>query len=285
MINTEKGIILIATGSPMYGRLAYNLAVTIKAVEKIPVIVLTNGAALNHLSDERKRVFDEIIQIPEQAFAAKLNVYDYSPFDETIYLDADMVWLPKKTPTEFFNEMKPLNFAAITEGFYDYETGTETNSAHYHFWCNPIEAKEKYGLEGMFYQWRSELMYFRKCDEVKAMFDMAREIQATPKVEYKKFGTFVPDELGINIAACKLGIHPHVRNWRPAYWHRLHGEGKPLHQIMNECYLMSVGGNFATGIMKLCYNKVVSAAHKKLGLQYLFPLQSKRSTIPERQKM
>jgi hypothetical protein len=128
-------------------------------------------------------------------------------------------------------------------------------------------------------------MYFKKCEETRQLFELARCIQSDPLVTYKQFGTHVPDELGLNIAACKYGIHPHVRNWRPAYWHRLHGEGKPLHQIMDECWLMSVGGNFATGLMKLCYNKVAMAAHKKLGLQYLFPLQSKRSTIPERQKM
>lgn len=280
-----NGIIIVATGSPMYGRLAYNLAVTIKAVENFPVALLCSGAGMNHISKDQQEVFDYITIVPEHAYAAKLKAYDYSPFENTLYLDADMAWLPKRKPSDLFRELKDIKFAAITEGFYDYDTGKEENSTHYHFWCNPIGAKEAYGLTGILYQWRSEVMYFKKCPEVKALFDMAAKVHADPKVEYQKFGGAVPDEIGINIAACKHGIHPHVRRWKPAYWHRLHGHGASLQDIVNEYYLLSVGGSFASSAVRRCYDTVVRAAHNKLGLQFLFNLRSKRDTIKERSKM
>lgn len=280
-----KGILIVATGAPFYGRMAYNLAVTIKAVENIPVAVLWNGNAMNHLSQRQRGVFDHIIPIDTSSFAAKLSLFDNSPFDHTLYLDADMAWLPKKKPSDLFKELEGVPFTSITEGYYDYETGEDHSNNMYHFWCNPIEAKEKYNLAGRFYQWRSEVIYFEKTKEVKRIFDDAKKIYARPKVNAKMFAGHIPDELALNIAACKNEAHPHKYKWLPAYWHRLHGEGRSLGAIAEMHYLLSVGGNYASGIMKTSYNNVCMAAHRKLGLQYVFTLQSKKSVMPDRIKM
>jgi hypothetical protein len=279
-----KGILLIATGAPFYGRMAYNLAVTIKAVEDIPITVLHNGYGLSHLSTKQRSIFDNIVDIPVDSFAAKLCLYDYSPYDKTLYLDADMAWMPTRYPSDLFDSLN-ADFTGITEGYYDYETGEDKGSNMYHYWCNPLEAKEKYKLSGKYYQWRSEVIFFKKSPTAKKLFEEAKKIYAKPKVEGKKFAGHIPDELAINIAACKLGVEPHQFKWTPAYWHRLHGEGKSLPEIAQNNYLMSVGGNYASGVMKDCYNRVCKAAHNKLGLQYLFTLQSKKAVLTERLKM
>lgn len=279
----EKGIVLIATGAPFYGRMAYNLAVTLKAAEDIPVTVLHNGHALSHLSDKQKQIFDEIKEIETASFAAKLTLYDHSPYERTLYFDADMVWLPHKLPSDLFKELEGVVFTSITEGYYDYTEAKSYANNMYHFWADPNEAAEKWGLQGKFYQWRSEVMYFER--SAGELFNLAKDVYKDPRVVVKKFAGHTPDELAINIAASKLGIEPHVYKWKPAYWHRLHGEGQPLAAIMYSYYLMSVGGNFASALMKTCYNNVCMAAHRKLGLQYLFTLQSKKSVMPDRVKM
>ena len=279
----NRGIILIATGAAFYGRMAYNLAVTIKSAEDIPITVLHNGAGLSHLSVEQKEIFNTIIEIPVSSFAAKLCLADYSPYDYTLYFDSDMLWLNSHTPTHLFDELKDVMFTSITEGFYDYGTGQDYGNKMYHYWCDPLEAQKVYNLSGKFYQWRSEVMYFNK--DAKAMFDDAKKIYADPKVNVKQFVNQVPDELAINIACSKAGIEPHEYKWIPAYWHRLHGEGMQLPGIMRAYYLLSVGGNFASTVMKTCYNNVCKAAHNKLGLQYLFTLQSKKAVMPDRIKM
>lgn len=278
-----KGIILIATGAPFYGRMAYNLAVTIKAAEDIPVMVLHNGQGLAHLSQKQLDIFDEVKEIETQSFAAKLTLYDHSPFDQTLYFDADMVWLPERTPSQLFKELEGVPFTSITEGYYDYETQENNGNPMYHFWADPLQAADKWGLSGRFYQWRSEVIYFSK--DAGPMFDLAKQVYKEPRVIVKQFAGHTPDELAINIAASKLGIEPHVYKWKPAYWHRLHGEGKTLPDIMHNYYLLSVGGNFASAVMKTCYNNVCKAAHRKLGLQYLFVLYSKKSVMPDRIKM
>lgn len=278
-----KGIILLATGAPFYGRMAYNLAVTIKATEDIPVTVLHKGAGISHLSAKQLSIFDSIIEITDESFAAKLCLLDYSPYDRTLYFDSDMVWLPNKKPSDLFAELEGIVFTSITEGHFDYDENKDFGNAMYHYWCNPQEARVNHGLTGNFYQWRSEVMYFTK--DAKEMFDLAKSIYANPEVNVKNFAGHTPDELAINIAACKLGIKPHVYKWKPAYWHRLHGEGKSLPAIMEGYYLMSAGGNFASTQMKTCYNNVCKAAHRKLGLQYLFTLESKKAVMRDRIKM
>lgn len=278
-----RGVILIATGAPFYGRMAYNLAVSLKAAEDISVTVLHNGTGLSHLSAKQLMIFDNIKEIETKAFAAKLTLFDHSPYEQTLYFDADMVWLPNKKPSQLFDELKDVVFTSITEGHYDYATNENLGNGMYHFWADPLEAADKWGLSGKFYQWRSEVMYFSK--DAGEFFDLAKKVYNNPLVKVKQFAGHTPDELAINIAASKLGIEPHVYKWKPAYWHRLHGEGKRLPEIMQSYYLMSVGGNFASGTMKTCYNNVSMAAHRKLGLQYLFTLESKKSVMPDRIKM
>lgn len=280
-----NGIVIITTGAPFYGRMAYNLAVTIKSAEDFPVTVLHNGSALNHLSERQKKIFDSIIEIDTQSFAAKLTLYENSPYENTLYLDADMLWLPYKKPSDLFKELESVTFTGITEGWFDYETAEDKGNLMYHYWCNPNEAKEKYKLSGKYYQWRSEVLYFKKSSIARKIFEDAKKIYAKPKMEAKKFAGHIPDELAINISTCKHGVEPHVVKWKPAYWHRLHGEGRGLAEIARDYYLLSVGGNYASGVMKDCYNRVCKAAHNKLGLQYLFTLQSKKAVLPERAKM
>lgn len=279
----NRGIILVATGAPFYGRMAYNFAVSVKAVEGIPITVLYNGSGLAHLSAKQLSIFDKRIEIEPSGFSAKLCLMDYTPYDQTLYCDADMVWLPKQKPSQLFDELKGISFTSITEGYYDYETSTDYGNKMYHFWTDPIQAKDIHKLSGKFYQWRSEVMYFEK--SAAPLFKKAKKIYANPKVTVKQFAGHTPDELALNIAASILGIEPHEYKWTPAYWHRLHGEGKQLPEIMQKYYLLSVGGNFASGTMKTCYNNVCKAAHNKLGLQYLFTLQSKKSVMPDRIKM
>jgi hypothetical protein len=278
-----KGIIMVAQGAPFYGRMAYNLAVTIKANENIPICVLHGGNGLSHLSEKQKGIFDHIIEIKSTAFGAKLTLCDYTPFGQTLYLDCDMAWMPGKLPSDIFKELETVTFTSITEGFYDLDNNKDEGNPMYHYWCSPQEAKLKYKLTGKFYQWRSEIMYFTK--DAKKLFDLAKKIYASPKIGVKSFAGQLPDEMAINIAACSLGIEPHLYKWKPAYWHRLHGEGKSLPDIMYQYYLMSMGGNFASNTMKTCYNNICKAAHRKLGLQYLFLPDSKKSVLPERLKI
>jgi hypothetical protein len=276
----KRGIILFACGHAYYGRLSYNFAVSVKAVDPtFPVVVVHSENSLSHLSDDKRAIFDQMILLPGgTGFGVKLQLDLLSPFEETLYCDVDMAWMPKRNPNELFDELKDIDFTSITEGH------TGEPSPKYYFWADPDEIRKKYGIEGKIYQWRSEVMYFKKTEKVKELFTLARAVHTSPGLDSViKFGSQVPDELGLIIATASLGIEPHVYKWCPALWPRLHGNnyGQDLY---DKYYLLSCGGNYATGDIKKIYNNILRAACSKLKTQHVFPLQDKKSLLPDRAK-
>jgi hypothetical protein len=276
-----RGILIFAIKHPYYGRYAYNLAVTIKAVENIPIAVVYDDSSMNHLSGDQLKVFDKRIHAPESIqknCGAKLWAYEMTPFEHTLVLDADMLWLPKKKPSELLDILEGSPFTAITEGCTDHPT------SHYFFWAEVDEIRAKYGVDKI-YQWRTEVMYFEKGKKAKKLFDDARAIHANPNLKVKTFAEGIPDELAINIAAAIGDIHPHADRWQPSYWPQLFQNRVPEPATLyRDYYLLSVGGNHTTENVKLFYNRLVKAQAPKIGQGHCFPVQSKHSFLTERRK-
>lgn len=275
----KKGIILIATGHANYGNMAYNLALTIKKVEQMPIAIIYEGSSLSHLNENQKKIFDFIIELPEtfrQGFGTKLHLDQLTPFDKTLFLDVDMLWLGRK-PSELIDSLEGIGFTCITEGNSD-----EINHKYY-FWADPEEIKTAYQVKKV-WQIRSEVMYFEKGTKI---FKKARELKPESKLKtIRKFGDKIPDELYFNIALALLELDPHQPRWIPAYWSRLHGEVMPkLSDLFKEYYLLSFGSNAASPIMKKTYDNVMTVATNKLGLPYLFKLKSKKEWAPGRLKI
>lgn len=283
------GIIIIATHHPYYGRMAYNLACSIKAVENIAVAVVTDKTGIAHLGAHQRNIFDHIIDLPEHissGFEPKLYAYELSPFDKTLLLDADMLWLHKRTPSELFASLAGHQYTGITEG---YSIGDdETNIRQdYYYWADLKEVKEVYNLhDKKIYQWRSEVMYFERSEKVESFFKTAQQIYKNPQLNtIRKFGDKIPDELAINISAAIHDIEPHKVKWIPAYWHKLNKDLVPEpHEIFNY-YLVSFGSHWSYPSVKKLYDKVASVAMRKLNRQHVFSLHSKKEFLPERIKM
>lgn len=277
----EQGIVVVATGHAQYGRMAWNLAVSIKAVENFPVAVLYSGVALGHLTEKQLKVFDH--KIPMDVVAgcgAKLSTYQYSPFKKTLVLDADMLWLPRKKPSELFTELDGVQFTGITEGDSDNPAG------HYFFWANIDEIREQYKITGKVFQWRTEVMYFERSKAITSVFRDAIKIHKKPNLKTnKQFAGGVSDELAINIACAIHEVEPHVIKWQPSYWPKLHrGEVLPADQLYSKYYVFSAGGNSAPLTTQEFYNRLMKAQAPKIGQVHIFALQSKFSFLKEREK-
>jgi hypothetical protein len=286
----ERGIMLIVYGHPYYGRMAYNLACTIKSVEDFPVAVAHAGRALSHLGEDQVSIFDEVITLPPayaNGFAPKLYLNELSPFKHTLFLDADMAWLPYRTPSELFDKLKDVDYTGITEGFFDYESQEDQTNPMYYYWADLKEIKEAYKItSGRLYQWRTEVIYFKKTAGTKKFFEKAQKIYKDPKLKtVRQFGETVPDELAINISANINGIEPHARKWTPAYWHRLHNNRVPTIAELRAWYAVGFGGNYAGGSLIKLYDNIVAVAMRKLGRQHVFTLHPKKSFLVERIKM
>lgn len=276
-----KGILIFAIGHPYYGRYAFNLAVTIKAVENVPIALVHNNSSISHLDESQRGIFDKLIYADlKPNCSAKLHAYGLSPFEKTLVLDADMIWLPVHKPSELLDQLNGVEFTAITEG------STDQPSAHYFFWAEVDEIRQKFGITGTIHQWRTEVMYFEKSEKVADMFEDAIRINNNHGLAYvKEFAEGIPDELSINIAAAKHEIQPHKLNWQPSYWPQMHQNTIPqADTLYREYYLLSAGGNYNTDNTKKLYNNIVKAQSPKLGLSFAYGLQSKHSFLTERRK-
>ena len=93
----NTGILLVCAGHVYYARLAYNLLVSLRHHDKdIPVSILVSGDGFGYLDPEQQKQFTNVIPIPmgDDPYKVKLHLDEYTPYDNTLFLDVDMVWCP-----------------------------------------------------------------------------------------------------------------------------------------------------------------------------------------------
>lgn len=293
MLKQETGILLLAIGHPYYGRMAYNLAMSIKALEPFAHITLvyTEGA-IAHLNKRNLSIlFNNMMPIDdtEQPFGIKLKLNELTPYERTLYIDVDTLWINKHGPSKLFEQLKGTPFTGITEGFHDYKDPTKSDpSKHYFFWADLEEIRNIYILDDQkIYQWRSEFIYFENGELTEKLFGFSRNVYADPHLKtIKKFADHIPDELAINIGAAMTGIHPHQYKWTPSYWDKLYGGNMPpIDELQHRYYIISCGSNASFGALKRTYDRVTAASAYRLKLQHVFPLVSKKEMLINRQLM
>lgn len=291
-MNTTRGVVIVAIGHPFYGRMVFNLAKTIKAVDRTcPIQIICDGTALDHVSSRETWVFDHVTYTNDQnGFKIKLHVDELSVFDEFILMDADCAWVSNKSPIELIKALAIAHeFSAITEGMHNYDQPAASDySKKYLFWADLAEMQQQYDLSGVMYQWRTEFMFVKKGELVSDLFGSARYVYAHAHAltSMKLFANHVPDELAINIAACVHGVHPHTYKWQPTFWHRIAGEnGLQIEELQAKYYALSCGSNVTSSQAKRLYDRIVKAASGRLGLGHVFPMIDKRQMMPHRQLM
>ena len=96
-----KGFLLLALGAPEYGQWARNMAASIKYHNDLPITLVHDGRAITGIQlDEviRHRLFDtiKVMDVADYQlngrFApgfAKTNLYKYTDYERTIYVDVD----------------------------------------------------------------------------------------------------------------------------------------------------------------------------------------------------
>lgn len=84
----RRGILTLATGQLHYIELAKNLGRSLKMNgPKLPTAIITDS-----IDPEIKDIFDIIIPADnsfKNIILDKLNIYEYTPFEETMFIDAD----------------------------------------------------------------------------------------------------------------------------------------------------------------------------------------------------
>jgi hypothetical protein len=290
-MKTNRGIVLIVLGDPFYGRMAFNLLLGLKHTEpEMPVTLIHDSGAITHLRPSQRKMFNAMVPCsPEhymlngkmQYYMPKLHLYELSPYKETIFLDADMLWLPRKKPSQLFDELAAVDFAMINEGYVSMNGADKFSNQKYTFWVDPNKIKEAYPdnknvQSGKLFQYRSEFIYFRKNKESKKLFTLAQKIYRNPKALPVKMGEKIPDEYAFNIAGLLLGIEPHEFNYCPVYWEFLHGRLRLTEsELYNRYYGYSMGGSMNIDRQKNFYNELVKYYSMHAHLQNTFRWENK----------
>ena len=288
----SKGVVILALGHVNYGNYAMQLARSIKAVDECNITLLYNHTAIGHIKD-LFTVFDTAIEVPREYYItnglpdyvkAKTYLYELSPYEETIYIDADVIWLPQRKISDLFNNLSDIDIIIGNRGK---ESLKEAKKGFIH-WADPSDIIHVYGSEGNIYNLSSEFMYFKKCDKVEVFFNLAIIAYLNPKIKFKKFAHHLPDELAFIIAMIQTQIEffsPYI----PFYWEQFEVKStrktKPIFEIYKEYYGYSMGGNTNTKNQEQIYNNIANISNKKFKVNGYFPAKSKKNWLVERKDL
>lgn len=292
----KKGILIYAIGHLNYYRMAEVLAASLivngAREEGINVgLICDNESNLVH-----PELFDVIIHLPADKFTingkivfnhATILVYDLSPFETTIKLDADMVWLNGRKPADLFKNLEDVDLTFENTGFDELKNADRKRSV----WAPPQEIQKAYDFTGeeKIYTIFGEFVYFTRSAENRAFFKRVKGIYHRPKVESASFsnGTFT-DELAFQIAIMQTEKYPHQDHFTPVlnlFLGYNQYRDKYAYQLPENFYAYSIGGNITPTWQRNQYNILASHYYSKLGLQNPFQATDKRRFLPERIKL
>jgi hypothetical protein len=296
----NRGILLIALGNAYYGRLAANLAASLRVTSPdLPIHLVWGQDALSRLTKEELALFHSTQECPKEYCTVKRNgvektvyikpkvhAYDLSPFDETILLDVDTVACPKLTYQSLFDDLAALNLDFTMECRTRMNLREVTDDTYY-LWGNPKELMAAHGLtEGWLYGLHSEFIYWKRGAVAAKLFKEAVKAFNNPKVKTTVFNGDIPDEIAFAVAMIKCSVYPHQVPYKPIYWFLTDNKsGSSLRYVHEKHYGYSVGGNATPEGVVRNYNRMASAYYGRLGMRHPYRLQQKRVVIPLRKVM
>jgi len=285
----KEGVLLTVWGSANWGKYLMQLVASIKfSNPNLPITVAHTGGAMSHIYgryDEFKKHIN-LIEIPEKMYWCK-DHYDYlkikthlnelSPYKKTLYLDTDMIALPKgKTLHSLINSFED-KLVIQNRGCMNIKEVTETPA----LWADVGEIKENYNIkEGVYYNLASEFIYFEKCKEVTKFFKDAQKIYENPKVSFKRFSGGMPDELALSISLLKNNIQL-KSPFLPVYWEASERKNLKQHELYDNYYAYSIGGNLPAQGMDKMYDNLARFFTNWSGIPF-FPYSPKRRWVKDR---
>ena len=189
-----KGLITIAIGKKYVKQAIYLSKSCVLNTPEITRAVITN------LPDLLKEYYNIVIpwNNEDDPFSIKTRLYEFSPFDYSLFLDADS--LVYNNIEEYWNylEEKPYIYegAKLTEGF----------------WYFDIEKTRHLIQTEWIPKFNSGMLLFKKCEEAKNIFDIAYYYFLNHKKEGLEIpffrGNHYPDEPSFAVSLAKNNIEP-----------------------------------------------------------------------------
>jgi hypothetical protein len=162
-----QGYIILACDDNKYRDMAINLARSLRVFDPCRPVCLIHDNKID-ITEECRRLFHDFVLIEKNpefvGVMNKVRLYDLTPYDQTMYLDADMLL------------MRPNMFAywELLNGQYFNMTGDKCVTGHWYS-RDVAEIVRKFKLPYMVMM-NSGVFYFEKSIRAKRVFDRAIEL-------------------------------------------------------------------------------------------------------------
>jgi hypothetical protein len=209
-----KGILLVAFGSKGYAYFAHNLAYSIKHNNSSVRVHLLHDGCIKYLQSDRLDCFDttSLIEADDLYTDGRLDpgklktrLYDYLPYDNTLYLDVDAVAL---------TDLSPVLDAMASDGRYYITSvqgkGKQDEVIPYSYWASNADIIKFFGLkaEDEIVAIQSSWAFMKKTGGKKFFTDVKKYYdKGFPKDKLQvTWGGLMPDELIYSGCISKHGI-------------------------------------------------------------------------------
>jgi hypothetical protein len=227
----SQGVVFLALGDRIYGRMAFNACLSIKAnCPHLKTAILYEESAVVDLKPAHWRMFDTKSVCPTEYyiydnkksyFRAKTRLYDFTPFDKTLWLDADTIIHTGKGSEIMAIFDSDKDYCAQTYNLLNCDTGKRIVESTFpdNLW-HPLNNSlvEKYELQGkVLPQINSSFMYFVKNERMKDFFDEVKRLWAQGINAVRTWRQDFPDEFFFHIAGARLGVQTDPVPFVPLY--------------------------------------------------------------------
>lgn len=277
-----KGFIIYALGHNNYYHMAETLAASLKFNGATNITLVCD----NYTNISNESLFENMIRIdvkqPLVFNKYTICMYDHSPYDVTIKLDADMIVLNGRNPMDLFGLLDNYDVMHMNRG-HGWNAGNSV-------WADEAALKDAYGFSDndKLYKIYGEFVYFRKSDIAKKYFASVKKIFNKPRVQMLEDfsnGSFT-DELAYQIASIQHNM-TYIENFTPVmnkYLDYRKYEFMYAYMLPPQFYAYSIGGNSTSPFMRDQYNILAKHYYHQLGLQNPYQVKDKKTFLPERIK-
>ena len=281
----KSGILTIALKHPLYGRFAYNLALSIKSADpQQKISVIADEPALSHLHEGQRMIFDRIITPAEHQYKrgdaikpliCKFYLNDLTPYEEeTLFVDSDMLFSPMCNFSRLWGEMKDVDWTMANRGANDPDKGISE-------WVDSSKLREAYGQINQWFDLSSEWIYWKNTPLADAIFVDARRFYDEGKLLTRQFAGDKPDEPFFNLSLDYNEHQPHKAPWQPTYWQPAVRKVLNAMQVKQLYYAFSAGGNHLPTNQQRIYDELLANASFRMNMPGM-KIAHKRSQLKER---
>ena len=208
----RSGIVTVATGHKNYLSLATDLALSVKANSAHPISLLLEPGFAHFRQTPEARFFDQIVDLPHDALGrnlSKLYTAELSPYDVTIYLDADtLVTAPMR---DVFARLLQEPAGYLLQGTYLSDHVQEIHNRH-----NTAELCRRFAVP-RYLKANTGIMGFRKREGTHIQAHVRAFATANPDLRPVAALPWISDELCFALCADQLGIRTFEPD-QPMYW-------------------------------------------------------------------